>query len=59
MTRTTAAWGLLTALSATIFFIAAPPPAWSVRPDADVSALPADDPYALGLKAFDAEDWEV
>ena len=34
------------------------PSAWSARPEDDDEALPADDPYALGQKAFDAEDWQ-
>ena len=32
--------------------------AWSARPDDDTSTRPADDPYAMGQKAFDAEDWQ-
>lgn len=32
--------------------------AWSARPEDDSDALPADDPYAMGQKAFDEEDWQ-
>lgn len=35
------------------------PSAWSVRPDDDtVGSLSEDDPYVLGLRAFDAEEWQ-
>lgn len=35
-----------------------PPSAWSARPENDSDLQPANDPYALGQKAFDAEDWQ-
>ncbi len=39
--------------------MAAAPSAWSVRPDDEtMDTLSEHDPYALGLKAFDAEEWQ-
>ena len=47
---------VLTVLGTTI---AVAPSAWSVRPDDEtIDTLSEHDPYALGLKAFDAEEWQ-
>lgn len=45
------------AIVTAIAFVVLSSTAWSARPEDDSDALSADDPYVLGQRAFDKEDW--
>lgn len=57
MTKSLLVSPIFGAVVAALLVTSLPQEAWSVRPDDDTSTLAVDDPYALGLEAFDNEDW--